>query len=470
MKLPEDFIKDLSCHLSKEELDSFIFAMTETEQTTCVRMNTSKGMTENNLPQSADGNKIPCSEIGWNKATGRYLHERPNFTLDPLLHAGCYYVQEASSQFVAHAIRTLVHEPVVALDLCAAPGGKSTALLSSLPEGSQLLSNEIDRRRARILSENITKWGNPNVTVTCNAPKDFRKMTQIFDVILTDVPCSGEGMFRKDEGAITDWSKEKVDNCVSLQREIVETIWPCLKPGGLLIYSTCTFNVHEDEENIAWICQELGGSCIELPIEEAWNIHKPLAGDNACYRFMPHYTKGEGLFLACIRKEEGEEETPEFKIKNTGKKGKQTPSKSKVQLPKVNYQDWVDVKGEVTYTEDGVVSLIPDNHKALHDIISSQNLYILQSGIELGTIKGKDIIPSQALALNTSLKKDAFPRVELDLETALNYLRREAIVLPIDTPTGFVLVCYQGHPLGFVKNMGNRSNNLYPQEWRIRFC
>lgn len=470
MTLPEDFINDLSKYMEKQELDEFLHALTDTEQTTCIRVNARKGMTP-------DENLTP---IGWNAEDGRYLEERPNFTLDPLLHAGCYYVQEASSQFVAHVAKSLVKEPVTALDLCAAPGGKSTALLASLPEGSQLVSNEIDRRRARILSENVTKWGYPDITVTCNAPKDFRNLRQTFDVILTDVPCSGEGMFRKDEGAVNDWSKEKVEGCVALQREIVETIWTCLKPGGLLIYGTCTFNVHEDEENIAWICEELGGTCLEVPVEKTWNIHPPLIGDLPCYRFMPHYTQGEGLFMACIRKNENTESENEPmlrfrdnkapKIKGSGNKGKQNASKGKLQMPAIDYQKWIETEGTVECTAEGNVRLIPSAHKALHDALVAQGLYILQSGIELGTIKGKDLIPAHALALSTILKEEAFPKVSIDLATALNYLRREAIVLPQDAPLGYVLVSYQGHPLGFVKNMGNRSNNLYPQEWRIRYC
>ena len=333
MTLPEAFINDLSAHLSESEQQAFFHALTDTEQTTCVRMNAQKGMTDDELPASRED----LSPIGWNPTQGRYLKVRPNFTTDPLLHAGCYYVQEASSQFVAHVIRSLVNEPVTALDLCVAPGGKSTALLSSLPAGSQMVSNEIDRRRARILSENVTKWGASNITVTGNAPKDFRKLHSLFDVILADVPCSGEGMFRKDEGAVKDWSQQKMEDCATLQREIIDTIWPCLKPGGLLIYSTCTFNVHEDEENVAWICEELGGQCLEVPIDPAWNIHPPLMGNQPCYRFMPHYTQGEGLFMACIRKGNDEDYTP-FDLKKASSKnknGSNTKGKNnpKVQLP-----------------------------------------------------------------------------------------------------------------------------------------
>lgn len=462
MTLPEAFIADIKPYLSDQEMGQFVHALTQDDQTCCIRYNRAKS-------QSVDG-----TPIGWNSPDGSYLAERPNFTLDPLMHAGCYYVQEASSQFVTYVLRLLVNEPVTALDFCAAPGGKSTAMLSALPEGSHLASNEIDRRRARILAENVTKWGNPNVTVTCNSAHDYSKLHNFFDVILTDVPCSGEGMFRKDEGAIADWSPQKVKDCVALQREILQTIWPTLRPGGLLIYSTCTFNVHEDEEMLAYICEELRGEAIYIPVIAAWNIHPPLTGSRPCYRFMPHYTRGEGLFMAVIRKNNDDSvETNSFKVDKREKlskgkdKGKQPTINLKELEPQLLSQLTIDAKVEAT--PEGTVRAIPTSHLPLHKALANQGLFILQSGIEMGTIKGKDLIPAHALALSTALRPDAFPSVEMSLDVALNYLRHEAITLPDDTPRGYVILTYQGHPLGFVKNLGNRSNNLYPQEWRIRF-
>ena len=224
---------------------------------------------------------------------GRYLPQRPDFTFDPLLHAGCYYVQEASSMFVHHVLRSLVSTPVLMLDMCAAPGGKSTAAASALPEGSILMSNEPVRARANILAENMMKWGSPDVIVTNNYPRDYVRSGLDFDVILCDVPCSGEGMFRKDEGAVEEWSPQNVDACSRLQREIVADAWQCLRPGGLLIYSTCTFNATENEENIRWIVDELGG----MPVGSL------LADFTApVYRFIPGCTRGEGLFMAVLRK------------------------------------------------------------------------------------------------------------------------------------------------------------------------
>ena len=465
MILPEAFIEDIKPYLTAQELEPFVHALTNSEQTTSIRYNRAKCSTKTGLP------------IGWNDEDGVYLDERPNFTLDPLMHAGCYYVQEASSQFVTHVLRSLVKEPVTALDLCAAPGGKSTAMLSVLPEGSQLVSNEIDRRRARILSENITKWGWPNVSVTCNAPADYRSLTHLFDLILTDVPCSGEGMFRKDKGAVKDWSLQKVKECVALQREILDSIWPTLKPGGILVYSTCTFNVHEDEEMLAYICETLGAEALEIPTEAAWQIHPPLIGHYPCYRFMPHFTKGEGLFMAVVCKNGKDEEQTHSHKGFNNRKGASKPfakndrNKPIIDLKKIGptLLSQLDCEATMELTEEGTLRAIPIGHKDLHDVLMSQGLYLLQSGIEIGTIKGRDIIPAHALALSIVRKESAFPTVEVDLDTALNYLRHEAIILDTDAPTGYVIVTYQSHALGFVKNLGKRSNNLYPQEWRIRF-
>ena len=464
MNLPKAFIDDLKPYLPVHEMDDFIHALTETDQTICVRYNRAKY-------DGATGHPI-----GWNAEDGFYLDEKPNFTLDPLMHAGCYYVQEASSQFVTHVVRSVVSEPVIALDLCASPGGKTTAMLSVLPEGSQLVSNEIDRRRARILAENVTKWGLPNVSVTCNSPNDFRGLTQLFDLILTDVPCSGEGMFRKNEEAVSDWSPAKVTGCVALQREILETIWPTLKPGGILIYSTCTFNVHEDEEMLQYICDDLGAEAVGIPIDPSWNIHGPLVGNLPCYRFMPHYTRGEGLFMAVVRKTGGMNERKfNGPSRSKGKKGEH--DKTSTSKQKFNFDlksqtssllSQLTCNASLELTADGTIRAIPQGHQLLHDALVSQGLFLLQSGIDMGTVKGRDIIPSHALALSTVRSADAFPTAEVDLATALDYLRHETIVLDDNAPKGHVIITYRGHALGFVKNLGNRCNNLYPQEWRIR--
>lgn len=345
---------------------------------------------------------------------GFYLKERPNFTFDPLLHAGLYYVQEASSMFLDHVLRHLIHTPVQMLDLCAAPGGKTTCAMAALPTGSVLYSNEPVRNRAQILNENVLKFGHPDIIVTNAYPADYRKTGLSFDVILTDVPCSGEGMFRKDEGAIAEWNTAGVEKCWRLQRDIVETIWPCLRPGGLLIYSTCTFNAHENEENVAWIAQELGAEFVEIPTKKEWNIVGSLIDDHPVYRFLPGTARGEGLFMAVLRKKTSEREEA----------------------------------GEKRTERDFPISKVI-SHGPLPDIQ-----------------KGKKSIPdaSQALTINDM----PFPTAELPYHDALAYLQGQSIVLPADTPKGFVAVTYKGLAIGLVKNLGNRANNLHPTPWRIR--
>lgn len=468
MALPAAFIEDMSQVLPAAELEEFLRALTEGDVPTSIRWNEAKGASLEAGSQS----------VSW-CLSGQYLTERPVFTLDPLLHAGVYYVQEASSQFITHVIRQIVGEqstPLQCLDLCASPGGKSTAALSVLPKGSVLVSNEIDRKRARILAENIQKWGNPNVCVTANAPADFKGMNHAFDLIITDVPCSGEGMFRKDAGSIAEWNPAKVKECAALQRQIVSDIWDCLRPGGYLIYSTCTFNVHEDEENVQFIHDELGGEIVPVHVEESWHIHPAITGDfapdvrpeSAC-RFMPHYTQGEGLFMALIHKP-GTFVKASTAIVKSGKNERHAKNNEKGPDMTATAAAWVasDVHCTIQTDKEGVVHAIPQELVELHKALIQNRLYLLSAGVELGVVKGKDLQPGHPLALSTALLRGAFPEAELDLDTALNYLRRESIVLGPENPRGYVLLTYHGYPLGFVKNIGNRCNSLYPTEWRIR--
>lgn len=373
-------------------------------------------------PWKAAENPFPQMEpVPWCRQ-GFWLKERPHFTGDPLFHAGVYYVQEAASLFLDYVLRQVVTAPVSALDLCAAPGGKSTLMRAALPEGSMLVSNEIDRRRANILLENILKQGHPGVLVTHNAPKDFAKTNLVFDVILADAPCSGEGLFRRDSAAVKEWSPQNVHSCAQRQRQIVRDIWPCLKAGGLLIYSTCTFNAHENEENVRWIAEELGADVLSVPVLPDWQITGSLLPDwnQPVYRFIPGTTRSEGLFVAILRKGESNNAFPTL------------PSSLRTQVKKYPL------------------------------------LHLLSDGLPQPEAKGREQIPSAAQALSLSTREADFPRVELSLETALCYLHREGLVLPGTAPRGFVVVTYQGHPLGFVKNLGDRANNLYPKPWAIR--
>ena len=300
VNLPEDFIRETRRIMGEERFNRFIRAFEE-EAPTSIRVNPKYSLAV------GEGDIVSwCPE-------GYYLEGRPQFTFDPLFHAGCYYVQEAASMFITHVLRNLVPlapcpSPLHVLDLCAAPGGKSTAMRTVLPEGSMLVSNEPIANRAQILLENITKWGWPDCIVTNNYPRDFRKAKLKFDVILCDVPCSGEGMFRKDPATISEWSMQNVEKCWRLQREIVADAWECLNPGGILIYSTCTFNTKENEENVRWIIDTYDAETLNIPIDSSWNITGSLLPgfDVPVYRFIPGITRGEGLFLCALRKHGGE--------------------------------------------------------------------------------------------------------------------------------------------------------------------
>ena len=290
--LPEDFIRETRLVMGEERLNRFLGAFDD-EAPVSIRIN----------PRKAASARVSGERVAWCEE-GYYLEGRPQFTFDPLFHAGCYYVQEAASMFVTHVLRQFVKAPVAMLDLCAAPGGKSTAAISVLPAGSTLVSNEPIANRAQILLENIMKWGYPKCSVTNAYPRDFRKAKASFDVILCDVPCSGEGMFRKDPATISEWSLQKVEKCWRLQRDIVADAWECLNPGGLLIYSTCTFNIKENEENIRWILETYDAELMEVPTQPEWHITGSLLEGfpMPVYRFIPGITRGEGLFMAVVRK------------------------------------------------------------------------------------------------------------------------------------------------------------------------
>lgn len=458
MQLPNEFISRMKEMLGESEYDQFYKAITSTSPTS-IRVNP--------LKPSMD---IPHGQIvPWCK-TGRYLEQRPLFTFDPLFHAGSYYVQEASSMFVNHIISTLISEPSTVLDLCAAPGGKSTLAISALPLGSVLIANEIVRQRANILAENITKWGNPNTIVTNNSASDFQPLGAIFDLIICDAPCSGEGMFRKDPQSIDEWSTANVAMCQERQREILSDIWQCLKPGGLLIYSTCTYNTLENEENAAWAAEQLGAELLNIDIPSEWNISNNKHSNSSfnVYRFFPHKTQGEGFF-ACIMRKNSDAEIPPIRTSKNKehKKGADNRKGKELPMPK-------DIKQWLSHPEQYTFKSTTTSHTAF----PTQHIYLLEQalahlkvihyGITIANIKGKTIIPAHSLAMSASLNAEIFPSTELTEQQAIAYLRTESITLSPSTPTGYVLLKYKGLPLGFAKNIGNRANNLYPSEWRIR--
>ena len=465
MKFPVSFISRTTALMGKESCKSLCEAMLD-DPPVSIRMNTAK---TGYVP--ADAKAIPWATDGY------YLSARPTFTFDPMFHAGSYYVQEASSMFLERVLHQYAETPVVALDLCAAPGGKSTLLLSSLPEGSLLLANDVMRSRSQILVENIVKWGNPEVMVTCNDPSDFTTLESLFDLILTDVPCSGEGMFRKDRMAVREWSPANIILCRERQRRILCDIWPSLKPGGLLVYSTCTFNREENEDNVAWIASALGAEVLPVETEEEWNITGNLTGyDFPVYRFLPHRTVGEGLFMAVLRKNAVSEECQDFLSGySSGKRCKRNDrkqeKKQKILTVTKKMKSWICGNEDFEFSTDGTTAEARSQRLvSLESLLKEKgnDIRILHRGITIAENKGKDWQPHHSLAMSTSLNRYSFPQAELDYEQAIAYLRKDAITLDASVPKGYVLVTYRSTPLGFVKNIGNRANNLYPQEWRIR--
>ncbi|MDD7317534.1 MAG: hypothetical protein SOZ80_07595 [Prevotella sp.] len=445
--LPEEFINITRSMFGEDLWQVFLKAFDEPAPAS-IRLNTDK-ITVGSMASAAE-------RVAWCD-NGYYLKERPQFTFDPLLHAGAYYVQEASSMFLQHVMKHVSgSEPVVMIDMCAAPGGKSTAASTVLPEGSLIVSNEPVPQRANILAENIQKWGMQNVVVTNNRPQELRRTGIVADIILCDVPCSGEGMFRKDEGAIAEWSIRNVERCRALQREIVAEAWQCLKQGGTMIYSTCTFNSRENEENVRWICENLDAEVVDIPTEKEWNITGSLLADfnEKVYRFIPGMTRGEGLFMAVLRKNgECNQRMPKTKRQVGGDR---------------TVEGWI--MNPENYITEGLkqgITAIPKRWYALAKHLAG-TLKVVHQGVRLGTIKGRDIVPDQCLALSTALRRDAFTTAEVDRKTATDYLRKEAVTLSDDVERGFVLLTYRDMPLGFVKNLGNRANNLYPAEWRIK--
>lgn len=344
------------------------------------------------------------------------------------------------------------------LDLCAAPGGKSIAAAEALPDTALIVSNEVVPERAAVLKENVVKWGHPNHLVTSAGAAEWGRAEGFFDILIVDAPCSGEGMMRKEPVARTQWSTTLAEECSALQKTILADALPALKPGGWLVYSTCTFNRHEDEENAEWLCRESGLEPIGSP-----------------RMFTPLSDGTEGLFMALMRKpfEEpmhpGQTDTAAAKS-HAGKRRKPTASQ-KEGIPKelkLTASSWLlPGTGLKLYESGNKLTARSEDAQRLLDMTASR-VRVLVSGIELGEAKGRDIVPSHHLAMQTVLDPGAFPRVELVLPEAQSYLRRDTPSLAAGAPHGYVILTYGGLPLGFVKNIGSRANNLYPLGWRLR--
>jgi len=432
------------------------------EQNTSIRLNTAK--LSESLAKSFIINgfeDINLTPVPWN-ASGYYLSARPSFTTDPLFHGGAYYVQEASSMFLEEAISqsTDLSQPLKVLDLCAAPGGKSTLIQSLISDKSLLVSNEVIKTRVTILAENITKWGAANVIVTNNDPKDFQRLPEYFDLIVVDAPCSGSGLFRKDPKAIEEWSEQNVELCSQRQQRILADILPALKEGGVLIYSTCSYSVKEDEAICDWLVKEQQLASIQYQLKEEWNIVETNAPESHAfgYRFYPDQLKGEGFFIAAFKKQASEDGAP-YESKSKGKSERLSPKEIEVVKP------WLKNDAEFFFIKqkDEVIAMPLHLEWNLADI--QWALYIKKAGVKLGTIIRNELIPDHELGISSIIAKD-IPSIDVDKETALQYLRKQEIKVDVHIK-GWALITHQQLPLGWVKVLPNRVNNYYPKEWRI---
>ncbi len=388
-------------------------------------------------------------------ADGYYLPTRPVFTFDPLFQAGAYYVQEAASMFTGFALQQInpQNKAIKVLDLCAAPGGKSTQLVSNISSESLLVANEVIKTRVGILRENLEKWGYPNTIVTNNDPKDFESLEGFFDVVVCDAPCSGEGLFRKEPDAVKEWSEANVQLCSQRQQRILVSAIKTLKEGGHLIYSTCTHAPEENEHNVEWMCNEFGLEEVRLKLPEETGIVEGSIG----YRFYPHLVKAEGFYCAVLKKK-GEEESRLSRTKKplfiaARKIGAELSKHFSAEYPLAFYERNTMWCGFPAHYDEELNLL-------------AEKLYIVSFGTETGELMKGELLPAQGLANSIIRNKEIFASYELEITEAVKYLRKDPITDDSGTK-GWKLATYQGAGLGFFKNLGNRTNNYFPKERRI---
>jgi 16S rRNA C967 or C1407 C5-methylase (RsmB/RsmF family)/NOL1/NOP2/fmu family ribosome biogenesis protein len=425
------------------------------EQVTSVRFNPAKWA--GGWPAAGFGD-LAMVKIPWS-SDGYYLSGRPSFVFDPLFHAGTYYVQEASSMFVGEAIRQTsdISQPLRVLDLCAALGGKSTLLQSLLSFGSLLVSNEVIRNRVNILQENMVKWGGANVVITSNDPRDFQRLENYFDVIVVDAPCSGSGLFRREREAIGEWSTGNVELCRQRQQRILADVWPALRRGGVLVYSTCSYSREEDEDILDWMMDNLDVGSLRLSTAADWNIVETTGKKGAYgYRFYPDRLKGEGLFIGCVQKNEGG---------SWAWPRKKSAAERLTRKEEEGIRSWVQPDQPLLFFRHQEYSYALPEHRAEDLGVLQSSCYLKKAGVLIGKPAGKDFIPEHDLALSTLINRQ-LPAVQLSRQQAVQYLRKEEIQIET-AQRGWTLVQYEGQNLGWVKILPNRTNNYYPKEWRI---
>lgn len=449
-RLPPDLVRHLQGDATFD-YKAFVAIHDNEQKTSSIRINPAKVF---DLSLLDIDRPIPwCKE-------GYYLKKRPVFTLDPLFHAGCYYSQEASSMFLDFAVRQLnLHlEPIRALDLCSAPGGKATLLNATLHRDGLLVANEIIKGRAAVLRENLMKWGNPNVIVSNNDPSAFGRLPGYFDLMVVDAPCSGSGMFHKDHNAIDEWSMANVKLCSERQQRIIANSIASLKTGGYLFYSTCSYSKEENEDIVDWMIDTFGLESVSIAVEDAWGIEVSQSEKHSAtsYRFYPHKVAGEGFFCAVLKKRDEQDSVSLKKVKT-----------EKNAAPQGLAERWANMDGLYSFLHHDLLHIFPKSYEL--DLVALQKvLYLKNAGTEIGRVVGRDLIPSHDLALSNRIHKD-IPYLDLSLEDMLTYLRKENLPSTVnpDGLKGWVIVRYEGMDIGWIKAMPNRINNYYPKEVRI---
>jgi 16S rRNA C967 or C1407 C5-methylase (RsmB/RsmF family)/NOL1/NOP2/fmu family ribosome biogenesis protein len=446
---PEAFNTQMQLLLGSETAS--FFSALESDSPVSIRYNPLK-----NIGLPTELQKVPWASAAF------YLPERPLFTADPLFHAGTYYVQEAASMFLEQALNQYgkLSEKLRILDLCAAPGGKSTLIASLINRESLLVSNEVIRSRAHILSENLQKWGKENVWVSNNDPLYIANtLPSFFDIVVVDAPCSGEGMFRKAANSIEEWSPQALNHCSLRQQRILHDIWKSLRPGGILIYSTCTYNETENEQNLAKFKESCDFDSLKLSLDKSWGVTETNLNDIFGYRFYPHLTKGEGFFLSILKKS-GDKYATDPKIRKNilAKAGKDSEI----------LQNWYKNPDLELFKRKELIIAVPKSMLYEAQLIES-TLNIVSGAAEMAELNRKGFIPSPAAALWSGLNKELFAQSDLDLENALKFLHLENIKPELtESKEGWQLITYKGIGLGWIKKLSSRVNNYYPKEWRIR--
>lgn len=442
MNFPQPFIESIQTQFDEDEAYRF-FQSLESPSPVSFRVNHEKHKALPNLER-----------VKWNEQ-GYYLEKRPAFFTDPLWHAGGYYVQESSSMIIGTIIGQLKQdyfksESIHVLDLCAAPGGKSTDIVSQLSEEDLLISNEVIQSRVGVLRENVVKWGYPNHLVSSNDPTDFKRLPAFFDMVVVDAPCSGEGLFRKEPESINHWSMENVNLCHQRQQRIVQDAWDTLATNGFLIYSTCTYNTIENESILKWLTKDKKCESVEIQMELSWGFSRHTIDNHTIFKAFPHLLKGEGFSFFVVRKTELVQSI-------------QTPKKldQKI-LDRTNFPLVFGCDGAFIQEQD---QLMFRTHPKEVMLLQSK-IRLIRSGVEVGNFKREKLIPSHEIAMQIDVNLD-YETKEVDWDQAIKYLRCEAFELNAHRK-GFTLLRFREVNLGFINHLGNRFNNLYPTHWRLR--